>query len=345
MSRHAVLPTITTHLSGHPAVEAWLQSGLARTRPSAVTPLKAQLKPGHKSGVYRLHGAGPDGTDVIAKRSRHSAAAVERAVYEQVLPRLPLPTLRRYGIMAEADGYFEWLFLEDAGDESYREQEYGLVVEWLARLQTSVAALAGTLLLPEHGHERYLAHLRAARREVLAHRDDAHLKEDREVLRALQSMLDSLELKWRDVEQLCRAMPVTLVHGDLVRKNLRSRRDDFTGVRIFALDWETAGWGMPAADLAGLSMCFAPQDLTAAGAGDAGSTLDIVDQYVSAVAPFWRCTRRDAETWAHLGFLFRLLASIEWASYSLPYAPALKSRAQMAKYERSLSRLLDLLEW
>jgi phosphotransferase family enzyme len=348
MSRHAILPAIRTDPCNHPAVAAWSQSGSACTTPSAVTPLKAQLKAGHKSGVYRLHGAGPGGVDVIAKRSRRSTAAVERAVYDEVLPGLPLPTLRRYGSVAEAEGDFDWLFLEDAGDESYREQEYGLVVEWLGRLQTAAAALAGTVPLPKHGHERYLAHLRSGRREILAHRDKDHLTaDDREVLARLQSILDMLELKWRGIEQLCRAMPVTLVHGDFVRKNLRSRRDDDTvsGVRLFALDWETAGWGIPAADLAGLSTCFAPQDPTASGAGDPGSSPEIVDRYISAVAPIWRCTRRDAETWAHLGLLFRLLASIEWASYSLPYAPALKSRAQLAEYEPSLRWLLELLGW
>jgi hypothetical protein len=342
MPRHAVLPPITTGLSSHPAVEAWLKLGPRQPTPTAVTPLKPQLAAGHKSGIYRLHGVTAGRASLIAKRSRSAAAAVERIIYQGLLPRLPLPTLQLHGTVAEPGGDFDWLFLEDAGDESYRKEDYGRVVEWLGRLQTAATPLAGTVPLPEHGPGRYLAHLQAARREILANHGMAHLTErDREMLGQLVSMLETLDRRWADVERACRAMPVTLVHGDFVRKNLRTRPDDTCGeFQFFALDWETAGWGIPAADLAGLATYLAPQDPAEAGADD-----DVVDRYVATVAPCWRCTRRHVETWANLGALFRLLASIEWACYSLPYPPALKARAQMVKYERSFAGIVKRLGW
>src|SRR2546426_8285305 len=74
----------------HPAVYAWSQLGPDRLEPDGVEVLKR--KP--KSSVYRLTGVGPDGSSIIAKRGRAETARVERMIYEEVLPRLPVPALR-----------------------------------------------------------------------------------------------------------------------------------------------------------------------------------------------------------------------------------------------------------
>src|SRR5437763_15252337 len=62
------------------------------------------LKEGKATAAYRLLRAGADGSHVIAKRCRRAAAAVERKVYERVLPRLSLPTLQYYGCAGAAAG-------------------------------------------------------------------------------------------------------------------------------------------------------------------------------------------------------------------------------------------------
>src|SRR2546422_4429161 len=46
------------------------------------------------SDLYRIVGAGWDGTAVIAKRSRKADALIERTVYEEIFPRLTVPSLR-----------------------------------------------------------------------------------------------------------------------------------------------------------------------------------------------------------------------------------------------------------
>jgi hypothetical protein len=70
-----------------------------------------------KPFVYRLTGVGPDGSDVIAKRYECATASTEWAIYQDVLPYLPVSTLRYYGRVADDDPQFCWLFLEDAGEE------------------------------------------------------------------------------------------------------------------------------------------------------------------------------------------------------------------------------------
>src|SRR2546430_5585275 len=46
-----------------------------------------------------------------------------RMIYEEVLPRLPVPALDCHGFWEEPAGKFSWLFLEDAIGECYSPQE------------------------------------------------------------------------------------------------------------------------------------------------------------------------------------------------------------------------------
>jgi hypothetical protein len=64
-----------------------------------------------KTSAYRLWG-GPGGGGVIVKCGSAAALEFERSIYQEVLPPLPLPSLRCYGFL-EA-GSTAWLFLEDA---------------------------------------------------------------------------------------------------------------------------------------------------------------------------------------------------------------------------------------
>src|SRR5262249_13733959 len=86
--------------------------------PKAGEPL-TRKKERPRKGACRLAGGGPGGSAVIAKRCRRGEALLEQTIYEEVLPRLPLPALRCYGLVEEPDGQSAWLFLEDAGGERY----------------------------------------------------------------------------------------------------------------------------------------------------------------------------------------------------------------------------------
>src|SRR5213082_1160843 len=101
-------------IKSHPAVRAWCQLH-PHTEPAQITPLRTSRR---KSAVYRLVGAGPGGSPVIAKRSRTAVAQIERTVYEGILPRLTVRSLRYDGFVPEAAESC-WLFMEEATGSAY----------------------------------------------------------------------------------------------------------------------------------------------------------------------------------------------------------------------------------
>ncbi len=209
-----------------------------------------------KRGVYRLEGAGPGGSPVIAKICKRKTAEVEIAVYEELLPRLPVPSLRYYGNVPDEDRQHCWLFMEDAGTERYSPadpEHRRVAARWLATVQLHAA--------------EFVRHVRPARQGTAAlpgpplqrpRRDRAAPApaEQRQptapgVLADLLYKLDVLESHWAELSAFCDTLPDTVVHGDLVPKNLRILGDgDSPGLAIF--DWETAGLGVQAPDLAQL---------------------------------------------------------------------------------------------
>src|SRR5690348_971622 len=98
----------------HGAVKAWAKLSAEHVQPTRVVLLNPEDK---NSSVYRLEGLGPGGVTVIAKRKRLETLRLELEVYRDILPHVPLRTLRYYGLIDDPDLKFGWLFLEDAGDE------------------------------------------------------------------------------------------------------------------------------------------------------------------------------------------------------------------------------------
>src|SRR2546426_1050377 len=120
-------------LMSHPAVHAWRQL-YPHSEPHRIAPLRVRQR---KNKVYRLEGAGGAGTAVIAKRSRKADALIERTVYEEIFPRITVPSLRYYGSLEDADAEYCWLFLEDATGAKYSKllaAERAQVARWLALL-------------------------------------------------------------------------------------------------------------------------------------------------------------------------------------------------------------------
>src|SRR6266498_1952711 len=95
MPDHATKEVLPANLQEHRAVKAWrkLQPAWFETDQIEILKLKT------KSAVYRLGGAGPDGSAVIAKRCRTETAVVEQAIYDRFLTQMPLPVLRCYGLV------------------------------------------------------------------------------------------------------------------------------------------------------------------------------------------------------------------------------------------------------
>ena len=101
-----------TLLAGHPAVAAW---GELSGRPIAIDPTHIEvLRQGRKSATYRLVGAGPGGTPIIARRARTAKALILRTLYSKMLSRLPIAAARYCAFRAESPG-FAWVFLEECG--------------------------------------------------------------------------------------------------------------------------------------------------------------------------------------------------------------------------------------
>jgi hypothetical protein len=236
----------------HPALRAWRE-----LRPDAEQPEGFEIltEEGRGTVAYRLVRGQKQGSSVIAKRSPANTARVERAVYEEILPNLPLPSPHYYGRVAEPEGRFCWLFLEDVGAEKYHPRLHGAAAgRWLGVMHTLTARRERPAHLPERGLGHYLGLLRSARDAIESNLRNPGLKaEDREVLGSVIAHCDELNLRWSELTAPCRCLPFTLTHGDFIEKNVRVRSTP-DGVVVLPFDWERAGWRIPAEDLAGVDI-------------------------------------------------------------------------------------------
>jgi hypothetical protein len=268
MSKEANNKIICTNLRDHPAVRAW--NDLV---PSRVDPAWIEILQDGKNPVYRLEGVGTQGGSVIAKRC--PLTTVERKIYEELLPRLPVTGLHYYGFTAE-DDQFGWLFLEDAGSAKYSallEEHRALAAQWLGLMHTSAAQVATEDRLPDRGPGHYLEHLQSGAKILRNIANPKLTTDDLRVLESIVSKCEFLESRWRQVEELCAGFPQTLVHGDFTAKNLRVQTGR-AGVALLPFDWEMAGWGVPAADLA--------QSARPAKKGNFSAHPDIFGYWISA---------------------------------------------------------------
>src|SRR5438874_3137874 len=346
---------IRENLADHPAVRAWRRLGGGRAEPDRVEILKEvvhdercdldpfpaegtnrysvlELSPS-RSAVYRLVGVGPGGSAVVAKQcyQKHSESAVtEHVIYERVLPRLPVSALRYYGLVDD-DTECRWLFLEDAGDENYAlevAEHRALAGRWLGAMNLSAQRLAVGEALPDRGPAFYLEGLRRARamiRNVLGH--PAVRADDRwRTLEAIVGHCDRLETLWPAIERSCERIPRTLVHGDLASKNVRIRAEQ-TGQSLLVMDWETAGWGISAADLAQFSLERSHYI----------SLSPDLEAYWAVVQPWWPSVGLpDLRRLAELGKAFRLIVALAWTNEGFHAHTVEWYMTDMSWYERAL---------
>jgi hypothetical protein len=286
-------------LSEHPAVKAWRS-----VQPQQPSPANVQiLDEDGKSSVYRLVSRGPQGATIIAKRCRRETAWVERTVYEEILPGLPITALRQLGYKEQDDG-FCWLFVEDAGTAKYLprlEEHRTRVTEWLALMHGSATKINPVGRLPDRGPNHYLEHLRAARRSLLEQRDDPRIDANgRALLKKTVFQLDTLESRWSEVGKSAEGIPSTLVHGDFSPKNVYIRAGN-ASVDVLPLDWETAGWGVPARDLSDVP----------------------IELYCAAVQQWWPCVSlQTLRAVANVGKLFQWVSALNWETTGFKVNPA-----------------------
>jgi hypothetical protein len=312
MAKHVPIEITLEKPLEHPAVKAWRQLGPERVEPAKIEILRGSAHDAGKRTVYRLEAVGPAGAAIIAKRSRQGPARIERTVYQEILPHLPVSGLRYYGCVEEPSGLFAWLFLEDAGGERYspgNAVHRALVTRWLGLMHTSAASVAAASRLPERGPPYYLELLRAARGALRQHLTAPALGAGTlAALEGIVSGLDALESRWNQVEACCEGIPATLVHGDFRPKNVHIRADQ-EGTTLLPMDWEMAGWGVPAADLA------------PAGRLAACPQVDVTDYWL-AVRDCWPGVElRDVRRLVTAGAILRRLAILYWDSLYLAHEP------------------------
>jgi len=323
-----------SNLRSHPAVHAWCQL-YPHAEPLGITPLRVRRK---KNQVYRLEGAGPAGLAVIAKRCTTAAAQLEGTVYKDLLPHLRVPSLCHYGVLEEPESEYSWLFIEEATGADYSNllsEHRAQSARWLGLLHTSTAEAARRGPLPDGGPVRYLDLLRSIRELMREHLDNPVLTpEDVSFIQGLQARLDELEAHWNRVEEICQGVPQTLVHGDFNGKNMRLQSvNGDTAMVVF--DWEHAGWGVPAVDLA--------QHTVPSGRLTADPH---IPTYWSTVRERWPEASLEA-CWrlAQCGTVLRILSALSWDAQNLAYDWAHAYVGGMQSYAAELDAALERLDW
>jgi hypothetical protein len=279
-------------LEDHPAILAWQKFSGERFQPAGIEIFKEQ----QKSCVYRLFRSGPGAVSIIAKRSMTDRLSIEILIYEEILPRLPGEAVRCYGSILDTDENFTWIFLDDAGDDCYRKDLYEdriLMGQWLGAFNVAASELPVTKSLPDRGPAHYLGSLEYVRQQTLSVVHSGQFtSHDNETFESIARSCDHLIARWDRVQDFWNRIPLTLVHGDLVEKNLRIRSS--AGRRaVLPIDWETAGRGHVGADLA-------PSE------GDPAS-------YSATIRSRWpNLPGANLEQIVTFGKLFRVIAALRW---------------------------------
>src|SRR5438093_746302 len=336
VSRRGPSPARTgqANVMSHPAVQAWRQL-YPHSQPDRIAPLRVSAR---KPTAYRLEGAGPAGVSIIAKRSRTADARIERTVYEEILPSLQVPSLRYYGFLEGLDGTFCWSFLEEARGARYStllgaNREHA--ARWLGMLHTSAVESAAAARLSDAGPNRYREVLRAACEAIPRQFGNPVLTaDDVEFLESVLMGVAELDARWSDIEELCAGAPVTLVHGDFNGKNIRLGSAG-GGTTCLVFDWEDAGWGVPAVDLA----------QQAVPASNLSASPDL-PTYLSIVHERW--PRMSGAGWlrlAYCGSVFRTLAALYWEAPGLATEWASTNVANIRFYQAELANALSRIGW
>jgi aminoglycoside phosphotransferase (APT) family kinase protein len=269
--------------------------------------------------LYYLVGLAPGGASVFAKRAVAPRTVIERTIYEDVLPLLPLSAPRFYG--SWLDGPHGWLFVEDVGEDRYSERDpehLALAARWVATLHVAATQIAAAGSLPRGGPERYLTHLRTGREKIIRNlRLWRFPRDEAELLTALLSLCDAIEARWERVQEASDGAPSTIVHGDFRAKNAYLRRNG-GGLSLLPIDWETAGWGPPSPDLTRI-------DLRA---------------YWSVVRHAWPQVDFDTlESWQRMGCVLEELAAVNWVGETLNSESAAARSSAVEDLEVVLSRM------
>lgn len=308
-------------LPPHPAALAWSRLSPGSEMPTEISILKQR----HKSAIYKMEGAAPDGSAIVAKLCRCQVATHERVVYEQILPKLPVSHPRYYGSVKE-NAQSGWLFLEYVEGEPYsrfRDDHSSLAGKWLGLLHSQGSRIAAASQLPHRGPAHHLAHLRAARQKLRTDLRTLDLPAKQSaVFAAVIAQCNFLESHWSQLEKWDAMLPPTFIHADFKPKNSVVRSGP-CGPEFVSYDWELSGWGNPAIDIAHVNL----------------------SAYRSAAEEF--APRLDLDVLrqtAILGRIYLRLAAFEWESEKMDPRWEL-STEHLVVYQQEMAAAISAAPW
>jgi aminoglycoside phosphotransferase (APT) family kinase protein len=188
---------------------------------------------------------------------------------------------------------------------------------WLAQVHSAASAGAAQRL-PDRGPDHYRRLVDPLRETMRRHLDNPVLTADDVTF----------------LEGLLADLPRTLVHGDFNGRNIRLptiNGDDTLAV----FDWEEAGWGVPAVDLAQQLM----------PSGQLSANPDIPTYWSTGRA--YRAHQSLERCWrlAYCGTVFRALSAMSWIIDDLANDWAHACLGDMRLYAAELEGALERLDW
>ena len=304
------------------AAAAW--SSLSPCRPTCTTVETLQEK--KNSAVYRLTHAGPHGQNIIAKWLRAGPCAIERTVYDNILAPLEDRAVRCFGGVADETDGFHWIFVGEAGGVAYDPNDSShraIASAWLAGLHSTTHDLAAAIAerghLPQVSPSHCIERIAGARDRIASFIGNPALtEEDRNVLADLLGQCDSLSGWCESLDRHQGRFAPTLVHGDFVAKNLRIDIENGQA-HLLVFDWEMAGYGPPAADVAECD--------------------DLATYHASLRGVLRTLTPADIQVLALIGKAVRWAAAIDWASWGLEGPWARKPMRNLRCYCQDMHQL------
>jgi len=189
--------------------------------------------------------------------------------------------------------------------------------------------------LPDRAPSHYLNLLRSSRATFVKQFVNPALSvEELATFRDISVQLDFVESHWTEVEEFCGTIPNTLVHGDLVVKNVRLKPAP-SGFALIAFDWENGGWGVPATDLCQFAD---PTTLNP----------DLYTYAATLAEKGCRLEPGKLRQLAEYGSIFRVLDNISWAAsliVSDSYPLLVKPLSHIRIYERLMADALKPVKW
>jgi hypothetical protein len=191
-------------------------------------------------------------TSLAVKRLPSAAARLEERIYRRILPPLGVVALTCHGTWPSAQAGHSWLVTDHVAGEAFdhsRREHASSLARWAARLHTGSAAVPLAMDLPSRGLDHSHNLLGEAHEVMVAGIDNAAVTaEERSSLATLRDLIEQILDDWTRMASLFHRLPMSLVHGDLTRGNVRMVRRGNESVP-YVLDWETAGKGSPLLDL------------------------------------------------------------------------------------------------